>query len=305
MSRHWIRSLLPCLAVLAFAAPADAQYGRDHDDRYDRGRVVRCESIDQRTRHCDMDTRGGVRLVEQHSQSACVQGRSWGWDSRGVWVSQGCRADFVGGYDHDSGWGNGEIVRCESYGNGTRHCNVDTRWGVRLLRQLSREACIEGRSWGWDRQGIWVTRGCRAEFLLGRRGGGTTTRRLVCESQDERPRHCDADVRYGVRLVRQISRSACIRGQSWGTDARGIWVSRGCRAEFEVSGYGTGAGWGEQISCDSVDGRYRLCRARGQVRGAELIRRRSNASCTYNRSWGYTRDGVWVDGGCRADFRVY
>jgi hypothetical protein len=35
-----------------------------------------------------------------------------------------------------------------------------------------------------------------------------------------------------VRLVSQVSRSACVRGQTWGVDQEFIWVSRGCRARF-------------------------------------------------------------------------
>jgi Protein of unknown function (DUF3011) len=37
-----------------------------------------------------------------------------------------------------------------------------------------------------------------------------------------------------VRLVRQRSDTDCILGRTWGYDPRGIWVDRGCRADFEV-----------------------------------------------------------------------
>jgi len=37
--------------------------------------------------------------------------------------------------------------------------------GVQLVRQISRSACIEGQTWGYARNGIWVSQGCRAEFL--------------------------------------------------------------------------------------------------------------------------------------------
>jgi hypothetical protein len=30
----------------------------------------------------------------EHSDSSCRQGRSWGFDRRGIWVDHGCRADF-------------------------------------------------------------------------------------------------------------------------------------------------------------------------------------------------------------------
>jgi hypothetical protein len=73
----------------------------------------------------------------------------------------------------------GEIlVRCESREHQYRYCRVDTDGRVRLARTLSDAACVGGRSWGYDYRGIWVDRGCRAEFAIGRRDedhwGGNT-----------------------------------------------------------------------------------------------------------------------------------
>ena len=45
-----------------------------------------------------MDLRGAqVRLVKQRSDAPCEQGSSWGFDTRGIWVDHGCRADFLVG----------------------------------------------------------------------------------------------------------------------------------------------------------------------------------------------------------------
>ena len=63
--------------------------------RYGRTRAVRCESIGSRRTYCRADTRGGVRIARQISQRSCIQGRNWSYDSRGIWVSGGCRADFA------------------------------------------------------------------------------------------------------------------------------------------------------------------------------------------------------------------
>jgi hypothetical protein len=57
-------------------------------------------------------------------------------------------------------------VRCESHGYDAATCRVDTRGGVRLVRQLSSTRCDRGRTWGTSSQGIWVSRGCRAEFAV-------------------------------------------------------------------------------------------------------------------------------------------
>jgi len=70
---------------------------------------------------------------------------------------------------------------------------------------------------------------------------------ITCASDDGRRSFCEADTRGGVRLARQLSDSPCREGNTWGYDERGIWVDRGCRAEFEVSGRRfeqSGQAWG-------------------------------------------------------------
>jgi len=146
--------------------------GGNYGGDYGRGTTVRCESNDKRSRRCPADTRGGVMISRQLSRTQCVQGRNWGWDNAGIWVSQGCRAEFVTGRGgQQSGWpgagGHGQVVRCESNDRRHRRCNVPVgRGGVNLVRQLSDTRCVQGRNWGWDRSGIWVDGGCRAEFRV-------------------------------------------------------------------------------------------------------------------------------------------
>jgi hypothetical protein len=42
-----------------------------------------------------MDTRGGVRLVQQTSQTQCREGSNWGYDRDSVWVDRGCAGRFA------------------------------------------------------------------------------------------------------------------------------------------------------------------------------------------------------------------
>ena len=63
------------------------------------------------------------------------------------------------------------------------------------------------------------------------------TNRINCSSDNGQRTYCDADTRGGVRLVRRLGRAGCQQGSSWGYDRRGIWVDRGCRAEFEVASF--------------------------------------------------------------------
>ena len=179
--RAFIATAVAVLAASA-AAPAAAQYyGNDYG--YD-GQVIRCESSDGRTREC---ATGGGRVVleRQHSRSACIEGRTWGYGRNGIWVSDGCRADFRivgygGGYNdgyygnqgNGYGYGYGSTVRCESNDGRTNRCAINGRGRAQLVRQLSRSACIEGRTWGSDYNSVWVSQGCRAEFTVARGGYG-------------------------------------------------------------------------------------------------------------------------------------
>jgi Protein of unknown function (DUF3011) len=131
---------------------------------------VSCNSNDNRRNWCNVDTRGGVRLYKQKSDSPCIQGRTWGYNRNGIWVDRGCRAEFeVGRYGGGSGGGyGGRTISCNSNDNRRNWCNVDTRGGVRLYKQKSDSPCIQGRTWGYNRNGIWVDRGCRGEFQIGR-----------------------------------------------------------------------------------------------------------------------------------------
>ena len=60
----------------------------------DAPRTLVCESKSRQRRFCGAGISKDARLVKQLSGSPCEEGRSWGWDTRGVWVDDGCRAEF-------------------------------------------------------------------------------------------------------------------------------------------------------------------------------------------------------------------
>jgi|JI10StandDraft_1071094.scaffolds.fasta_scaffold125179_3 hypothetical protein len=64
-----------------------------------------------------------------------------------------------------------QTIRCESYNNGYNYCSVNTNNRVELVRQISNTECRENRNWGYSRSGVWVNRGCGAEFRV---GGGSS-----------------------------------------------------------------------------------------------------------------------------------
>ncbi|QEE27270.1 DUF3011 domain-containing protein [Terriglobus albidus] len=178
-----LRFLLFILSFLALGTLSlKAQSGTT--DR--EGAKLTCASDDGKRHYCRADTSRGVRMLNQRSGSPCIQGDTWGYDRRGIWVDRGCRADFLvradvfqgggpgpqpypgGPRPPDNGWSgpsNG-VITCESNDMGRNYCRVPIRGGVRLIKQRSGSPCRQGETWGYDRGGIWVDRGCRADFAI-------------------------------------------------------------------------------------------------------------------------------------------
>ncbi|MGH7535255.1 MAG: DUF3011 domain-containing protein [Gemmatimonadales bacterium] len=102
----------------------------------------------------------GIRLVRQLSSTPCVENRTWGFRARQIWVDDGCRGVFEPG----TGGGSWDRVSCASTSRYQR-CAAYTLRGVRLARLG--EECVMGRSWGVERGYVWVSEGCRAEFVVG------------------------------------------------------------------------------------------------------------------------------------------
>jgi hypothetical protein len=65
-----------------------------------------------------------------------------------------------------------KTITCKSQHLRYQYCRVNTENRVRLLRSLSNDPCIEGRTWGYDRRGVWVDDGCRGNFEVAFRTGG-------------------------------------------------------------------------------------------------------------------------------------
>jgi hypothetical protein len=199
------------------------------------GNVI-CSSKDRRYNECRTPFRGRARLIENISDTRCVEGRNWGSRQGMVWVDDGCRGRFV---DSGSGWGGGANggmnFRCESDGSRYRECRKPYAGGnTVLIRQLSSSRCTEGYSWGEKRDTVWVSNGCRAEFQVrgysGGNGGGYS---VTCTSRNNQYRTCAWDRSKGTpRLIERIA-GRCTERSDWGYDSqRGLWVANNCSARF-------------------------------------------------------------------------
>lgn len=151
-------------------------------------------------------------------------------------------------------------LTCNSDNGRYKHCDVDTSHGVKLVTTwFGSKACEPGYSWGFDEGGVWVDRGCNAQFNRGDKrmryiypnsrdnsyypdrpgdssdSDGHPDSLISCSSNDGRRQYCNADTSGDVRLVRQRSSSPCRRDYSWGADRDGIWVDHGCRGDFALT----------------------------------------------------------------------
>lgn len=179
---------------------------------------IRCDSRTGSSNYCRIDTSPGVTLRQQHSRQPCYQNDTWGFDRRGIWVANGCSATFRVGREKDGdnaaaiglgilalgiigaiasqddnrddnypppsgpppGYGDdypddydpydpyerANIVSCDSKNYKIRYCPAPVRDYVELVRQRSNRACRFGKTWGYDRRGVWVNKGCRADFAI-------------------------------------------------------------------------------------------------------------------------------------------
>lgn len=238
-----IRYIASIVLLGGLLAPVAAQA-----QNYSSGREVSCESNDGRYRECRVNYNGPAQIVRQMSDTRCVEGSNWGSRPGLIWVDQGCRARFAPARQGWPSWSNSQNQRevtCESLDERYRQCNTNFRGRARISRQLSKNTCTEGRSWGQEQGMIWVSRGCRARFVdtgwderdnrPGNDGYGYGNDRdtVTCASTDDRRRDCAWNDSWGrPRLVEQLSDRACIEGRTWGYGRDRIWVDNGCRARF-------------------------------------------------------------------------
>jgi hypothetical protein len=233
-------------------------------------------------------------------------------------------------------------ITCESWNYREAVCPSPGAVRVQLLR-VQGGSCIEGQTWYHDDRAIRVRNGCRATFRIdanngwgvggwdpnqgvGNSIGGGRWQVVRCESWNYRNQRCPVQgVISAARMLRVIA-GDCRDGDTWRWDRRAITVRNGCRADFEVmqgsSGWGgsggSGGGWGSggggaggfnpgqgarTINCESWNYRAARCPI-GGARSVSLTRVIAG-NCQEGRTWGWDRNSIWVNGGCRATFTLY
>ncbi|MEZ0392098.1 MAG: DUF3011 domain-containing protein [Pseudobdellovibrionaceae bacterium] len=163
-------------------------------------------------------------------------------------------------------------ITCSSQQNQPESCYVGGDiMDVRLIRQVSKSPCREGRTFWADDLYLHVTEGCRGVFEV---------------------------------LVRED-------GGHGGGNHGGGGHGGGGHGGGNHGGGGHGGGHHDNdedetvVSCSSWEQQYNTCYVGRRVRAVELVRQESNNSCIEGYSYGVSGDSIWVDRGCRGLFRVF
>ena len=220
-----------------------AVVGAGEDETAPTTTSITCQSRNNDRQECPLPPgarTGHVRLVRQLSANGCRLNDTYGMGPGYVWVAKGCRGEFEVTRAGAPGGTGVRTVRmvCQSQTAERQECPVAGATAVRLVQQSSAVPCRLNQTFGLDAGHMWTSNGCRGEFELtvAGSGGNTIVRpvRVTCGSSGAARTQCFIRKGGQVRLLRQLSAAACVMNRSWGTGNGVIWVTRGCRGEFEV-----------------------------------------------------------------------
>ena len=208
--------------------------------------TVTCGGREDREYRCPADTRNGVTLVQETGSARCIRGYSWDYEASEVWVDHQCAAVFALTSRAPIAWqeervpAGAYLISCAA-GTETEYCVQAPQVSAELVRKTGDARCVEGKSWDVDERGLWLAKGCEADFLVRQRTvtsqNALATRRLIeCSSHAGQRNFCAADVRGGAELRAVLSHTPCQAGESWGSNDGGVWVDHGCHGLFEVTG---------------------------------------------------------------------
>jgi Protein of unknown function (DUF3011) len=102
---------------------------------------------------------------------------------------------------------------------------------------------------------------------------------VTCQSRNNQREECWLQGRGEVVLVRQISKTACVKGRNWDETRNGLYVTDGCGGVFETRGSwdnnrpGQGGGWDNRPGQGHNQGYNDLLGVRASSGEQELRRR--------------------------------
>ena len=223
-------------------------------------KLVRCGSTSDSDFKC---TAGGrivrVSLVRDLAVRSCARPQAWGFTADYIWTNK-CMGEFMVTYGpapvpvqiqpapaparpDTARRSDTRRITCGTTTGAQRQCETGgPATEVRLVRELSKDRCRKGTTWGHTETLVWAHSGCRAEFeIVYRRTEFDRTARpvvrvMACGAREDERIECQAGGKItSVRLIRQESRGRCKEGSNWGYYGSVVWTSGNCQGEFEVT----------------------------------------------------------------------
>jgi hypothetical protein len=211
--------------------------------------VFTCSSDNGQLHSCRVNTNAPIQFIRQRSHAECIAGQTYGIDRGGVWVTNGCRADFAVGYQgaynqgtYNNGGNDNDADDQNNNGNWRRRHHRDGDYNGTYSQNgpynndpYNNEPNNSG---SYDRPGTYqgpynnggyINSGEQIHYYGTYKNGRTK---------------CSADRGAGqtfcstggqlsdATIVRQ--NGSCQRGQNWDVSQYGLWVADGCSAEFQI-----------------------------------------------------------------------
>jgi hypothetical protein len=121
-----------------------------------------------------------------------------------------------------------------------------------------------------------------------------------CVSTESGRSYCGAAHEHYV--IKSSAPTQCVQGTTWGEDDRGVWVTGGCTADFVMATSTAPMRTTHVVHCISTASGRTFC---GRPHTHYVMAGTPPATCVEGTTWGLDDEhGVWVTGGCKADFTI-
>jgi hypothetical protein len=184
---------------------------------------ISCASQPGGYRYCRTATASGVTLIAQLTNHACHKNDTWGFDTGGIWVSNGCSARFRFGAESEADAVKDQAAASNVGGLALGLMEPTMRPSPPSAPSIQASYPAEKRARESDAKQTAALGGPAGERVI-----------VKCESLNLSRKICAVRTGPYVELLRKLGGAQCRFNVTWGYDPEGIWVDQGCRAEFAV-----------------------------------------------------------------------
>jgi|SRR3954469_15632822 hypothetical protein len=236
--------------------------------------VFTCSSDDGRLHSCRVNTNQPIQFVRQRSDAQCIAGQTYGIDRGGVWVTNGCRADFA--------VANGD----QAYNQGTY--NNDGSYNQGTYNNGNNQGAYNDR----DRDGYRDANGNWHRRHRGHRDGDNNN-----GTYSQNGRSNNGPYNNGTYNSNDPYNNGTYNQQGTYQGSNGGYVGSGQNIKY----YGT---YKDGVTtCSAQNNQSQTyCSTYGALSDARLIEQ--NGNCTRGQTWDINPDGLWVAGNCSGKWQI-